>query len=48
MEVREMTNDQLLERLEELRGIGENPGERTAEDVINEIYPELCEAIVVD
>lgn len=23
-------------------------GERTAEDVINEIYPELCEAIVVD
>ena len=23
-------------------------GERTAEDVINEIYPELCEAIVIE
>ena len=23
-------------------------GERTAEEVINEIYPEMCEAIVVD
>lgn len=33
MEVREMTNDQLKERLEELRGIGENPGERTAEEL---------------
>ena len=33
MEIREMTNDQLNERLEELRGIGENPGERTAEEL---------------
>ena len=33
MEVREMTNDQLKDRLEELRGIGENPGERTAEEL---------------
>ena len=33
MEVREMTNEQLQERLEELRGIGENPGERTAEEL---------------
>ena len=33
MEIREMTNDQLKERLEELRGIGENPGERTAEEL---------------
>jgi len=23
-------------------------GERTAEDVINEVYPELCEAIVIE
>ena len=23
-------------------------GERTAEDVINEIYPDLCEAILID
>ena len=33
MEIRDMTNDQLKERLEELRGIGENPGERTAEEL---------------
>ena len=33
MEVREMTNDKLKDRLEELRGIGENPGERTAEEL---------------
>jgi len=23
-------------------------GERTAEEVINEVYPELCEAIVIE
>ena len=33
MEVREMTNDQLKERLEELRAIGENPEERSAEEL---------------
>ena len=33
MDIKEMTNDQLTERLEELRGIGENPGERTAEEL---------------
>ena len=33
MEVREMTNDQLKERLEELRAIGENPEERSADEL---------------
>ena len=33
MEVREMTNDKLKERLEELRAIGENPEERSADEL---------------
>ena len=33
MEIREMTIDQLNERLEELRAIGENPEERSAEEL---------------
>ena len=33
MEVKEMTNDQLKERLEELRAIGENPEERSADEL---------------
>lgn len=33
MDIKAMTNDQLKDRLEELRGIGENPGERTAEEL---------------
>ena len=37
------TNDILFHALQSVWS-----GERTAEDVINEIYPELCEAILVD
>ena len=33
MELKELTVDQLQERLEELRGIGENPEERTADEL---------------
>ena len=33
MDFKNMETDQLNERLEELRGIGENPGERTAEEL---------------